>query len=595
MARRRRPVLRALLWIGALVTLFVALGASLGHRLLNWAQDGRVLPGVNVQGVALGGLSPSEAAEAIEVRFGALANVPVAFSYADKTWAPPAGEIGVSVALDAAVTEAYGLGRSGSLADRVRESLRVWREGAALPLRITVDQQQLQAFLLTLARELDQPPQDATVQIVAGDIVTTPARTGRQLLIDEALAEVNAALVTLSPQTVTLRTRQLQPAVADVADAEQRLRALLERPLTLTMGEQRWSWGAEQLGALVAFNREPRSDGAGERIVPVFDRAQLETALRDLAEESDFQPVEPRLRFSGGAAQIVKPGRDGREIAVTQAVDLLAQWPWGEQRTVVLPATVLQPVIRPDALGSLGLVELVAEGRSSFRNSAPYRIQNIQAGATRMDGVLIAPGAEFSFNDTVGAIDETNGFTQGYAIIDGRTQLEWGGGVCQVSTTVFRAAFYAGVPITERNQHSFRISWYEELGEPPGLDAAIFTGPGGYNLRFVNDTGSWLLMQTTVDLQSQVLTVRLYGTRPEREVVQLPVEIANRVSAPSAPRYINDPALPAGTVRQTDTARGGFDATIGRIVRRGDTVIYQDRFFSRYQPWPNIFVRGTGQ
>jgi vancomycin resistance protein YoaR len=276
-------------------------------------------------------------------------------------------------------------------------------------------------------------------------------------------------------------------------------------------------------------------------------------------------------------------------------VDLLAQKPWDNRRMVELPVTVLQPSIRPETIARLGLVELVAEGQSSFRNSASYRIQNVQAGAARMDGVLIGPGAEFSFNDTVGAIDERNGFTQGHAIIDGRTQLEWGGGVCQVSTTVFRAAFWAGVPITERNQHSFRISWYEELGEPPGLDAAIFTGPGGYNLRFVNDTGSWLLMQTSVDLQRQVLTVQLYGTRPEREVIQLPVEIANNVPAPVAPRYINDPKLPAGTVRQTDTARGGFDATIGRVVRRGDTIIYQDRFFSRYQPWPDIFVRGTGQ
>jgi vancomycin resistance protein YoaR len=595
MARRQRPALHPLLWGGLLVLLVLGLGIGFGHRLLDWAQGGRVLPGITVQGVALGGLSPDEATAAVETHFGELARTPVVFSYDGRTWTPQASEIGVSVSLDAAVAEAYQSGRSGSLLERVRDSLRVWRGGAALPLRITVDQQQLQAYLLTLSPELDQPPQDATVQVADGQVATTPARIGRQLLIDEALAEVNAALLTLAPQTVPLETRQLQPTVADIADAEQQLRALLAQPLTLTVDEQRWSWDAEQLGELVAFTREPRSDGAGARVVAAFDRVRLEEALRGLAEESDLQPVEPRLRFSGGAVQIVEPGRNGRQLEVAQAVDLLVQKPWDDRRLVELPATVLQPAIRPETLATLGLVELVAEGSSSFRNSAPYRIQNIQAGAARMDGVLIAPDAEFSFNDTVGAIDERNGFTRGYAIIDGRTQLEWGGGVCQVSTTVFRAAFWAGVPITERNQHSFRISWYEELGEPPGLDAAIFTGPGGYNLRFVNDTGSWLLMQSNVDLQSQVLTVRLYGTRPEREVLQLPVEIANRVAAPAAPRYINDPSLPAGTVRQTDTARGGFDATVGRVVRRGDTVIYQDRFFSRYQPWPDIFVRGTGR
>lgn len=594
MARKQRAYSVPLLWGALAIVLMLAVAVGFGQRLLDWGQGGRMLPGVAVQGVPLGGLTPSEAAAALAQRFGDLSATPAVFSYDGQRWAPRADEIGVAVALDGAVAEAYQLGRSGTLVQRALENLRVWSQGAELPLRITVDQRRLQQFLLVLAREIDQPLQDASVQVVAGQIVTTPARIGRQLLIDEVLAQVNSALRTLEPQTIALRTRPLQPAVAEVADAERQLRALLERPLTLAVGERRWQWDAEALGGLVAFAREPRSDGVGERVVAVFDRTRLEAGLRVLAEESDLRAVEPRLRFSGGALQIVEPGRDGRKLEVAQAVDLLAQKPWDAQRTVELPASVIQPTLRPETLATLGVVELVAEGRSSFRDSAPYRIQNIQAGAARMDGVLIAPGAEFSFNDTVGAIDETNGFTKGYAIIDGRTQLEWGGGVCQVSTTVFRAAFYAGVPLTERNQHSFRISWYEELGEPPGLDAAIFTGPGGYNLRFVNDTGSWLLMQTEVELQSQILSVQLYGTRPDREIVQLPVVIANRVPAPQAPRYFDDPKLPAGTVRQTDTARGGFDATIERIVRQGQAVIYQDRFFSRYQPWPNIFVRGTG-
>lgn len=210
-----------------------------------------------------------------------------------------------------------------------------------------------------------------------------------------------------------------------------------------------------------------------------------------------------------------------------------------------------------------------------------------------MDGVLIPPGGEFSFNQHVGAIDETNGFVLGHAIIDGRTQLEWGGGVCQVSTTVFRAAFWAGAPITERNQHSFRISWYERF-EPIGMDAAIFTGPGGYDLKFVNDTAHWMLMETVFDGVAETLTVDLYGTSDGRVVEQLAPSITRRVVAPSAPRYVDDPGLPAGTLRQTDTARDGMDVSVGRVVRRGDAVLTNDSFFSRFQAWSNIFVRGTG-
>lgn len=220
-------------------------------------------------------------------------------------------------------------------------------------------------------------------------------------------------------------------------------------------------------------------------------------------------------------------------------------------------------------------------------------MQNIRAGAAQMDGVLLAPNEEFSFNQHVGAIDASNGFTEGYAIIQGRTQLEWGGGVCQVSTTVFRAAFWAGVPITERNQHSFRISWYE-VYEPIGMDAAIFTGPGGYDFRFVNDTGSWLLMQTEVDLRRARLTVRLYGTKPNREVIQTGPELTNERPAPQEPRYVADPELPPGAIRQTDTKRGGMDVRIGRIVRQNGQILYRDTFLSRYQPWPDIYALGPG-
>lgn len=127
------------------------------------------------------------------------------------------------------------------------------------------------------------------------------------------------------------------------------------------------------------------------------------------------------------------------------------------------------------------------------------------------------------------------------------------------------------------------------------MDAAIFTGPGGYDLRFVNDSGSWLLMEAVVNTDNSTLTVNLYGTRSDREVRQLPVETRNEVPAPAQPRYIDDPTLPAGTLRQTDTARGGLDVTVRRVVLEDGQIVRQDSFFSRFQPWPDIFVRGTGR
>ena len=595
---RRRPSgsARIVLRLGVALLALLLIGVVGGLVALDRTYSGRILANVWVQGRDLSQMRPDEARAALRQRYAAFLATPITFQFADRTWRPTPEQLGVYLEIDTVVTRAYAVGRGANVFRSVPEALAIWQNGVDLPLHLTVDQQRLQAYLTGLAHEVEVAPRNAQASILKGRAISTPARTGRQMLVDDTTHDVLTAIQTLQPQTVMLRTGLLPPLVDDtgIAQAQQQLSALLRAPVVLTAGERRWTWAPEELGDMVRLSRVPRDDRQGQRLIATLDRAMLLRRLQDLAREIDTAPIEPRLRFTTNGPQITQRGHDGARLEIAAALDQLTAAFWQEPRVVALPVTVLQPQARPDTLVSLGIVELVAQGKSSFENSAPYRVQNIQAGAQQMQGVLIAPDATFSFNQTVGAIDETNGFTQGYAIIDGRTQQEWGGGVCQVSTTVFRAAFWAGLPITERNQHTFRIRWYEKF-EPIGMDAAIFTGPGGYDLRFVNDTGYWLLLETVVDTDNEVLTVNLYGAKPDREVIETPPVITNELPAPTEPRYVNDPKLPAGTIKQTDTARGGMDVRVGRIVKQNDTVVYTDTFFSRFQPWPNIFVRGTGQ
>ena len=596
-ARRQPPlVVRVAVRLFGLLIVLALSSAIAGLIALDHAYDERVLPNVAVRGLRLDQMRPDEAGAALRQRYATFLAAPVTIQFEGRVWRPRPEQLGVSLAIDDAVARAYGAGRGADLFRSILEALAIWRDGIDLPLRLTVDQQRLQAYLTDLAHEIDVAPRNAHISVLEGRIVSMPMQLGRQVLIDATAQDVLAGLPALAPQAVTIRTRPLRPLVADsgIAEAQQQLSRLLRAPVTLTAGDRQWIWTLEEIGALVQFARVPRSDGQEQRVAASLDQQKLERWLRDRAAETDAAPVEPRLRFTANGLRIIQQGRTGARLEVAQALDLLAAALWQEPRTIALPVTVLQPQARPETFASLSVVELVAQGQSSFQDSAPYRVQNIQAGARQIDGMLIAPGAEFSFNRTVGAIDEANGFTQGYAILDGRTQLEWGGGICQVSTTVFRAAFWAGVPITERNQHSFRIRWYEVF-EPIGMDAAIFTGPGGYDLRFVNDTGRWLLLETSVDTDNEVLTVNLYGTKPNREVIQTPPVIANELPAPQQPRYVDDPKLPAGTIKQTDTARGGMDVTVGRIVKQDGKAVYEDTFFSRFKAWPNIFVRGTGR
>ncbi len=207
--------------------------------------------------------------------------------------------------------------------------------------------------------------------------------------------------------------------------------------------------------------------------------------------------------------------------------------------------------------------------------------------AGKLRSAVIPPGDEFSFNTIVGDVTAENGFVDSVIIVGDRTEVGVGGGVCQVSTTAFRAAFWAGFPIIERVPHSYWVSWYNE----PGLDATIYTPD--VDFRFRNDTAHYLLIQPEVDAAAGRITVRFYGTRPDRAVEMMAPVRANLQPAPK-PLYVEDATLPAGTIKQVDWGKEGMNVTVNRVITYGDGRVQQDKFVSRYQPWQAVYRYGPG-
>jgi vancomycin resistance protein YoaR len=583
-------------WIGVGVLALVLASPLLLPYALNFLFRDQALPGVSVQGQPVSGMSSSAISAALGERYAPFLNQPVALVYGEQTWRPALAELGAQLDTAAVARAAVSAGRQGDPITRLRELWFLWRRGLDITPRVVVDQRATQSYLLGLAPAIERRPEDAALSIASARLVGTPSTAGIQLLVDATANDVLIALRDLERREVPIRTRALAPGVDDAAlvDAQAQAAKLLESPLELRRAEQSWVWSPDRLAELLAV--EP----ANGRLEVRIDQERLARSVEGLAQLVDTGTAEPRLRFADGQVQIVEEGTPGWRLEQEAAAEAIANRllsPSPVTRTLALPVEALQPQITAASLSTLGIRELLGEGKSSFAGSAQYRITNIIAGARRMDGVLIAPGAEFSFNRQLGEVNAANGFVEGYAIIGNRTQLEWGGGVCQDSTTVFRAAFWAGLPITERHAHAFYISWYDRFGLGPygdgqGMDASIYTGVA--DLKFLNDTGSWLLMQAEVDEAAQILTVSLYGTKPNREVrLEGPI-VSNEVRAPGEPVYVDDPTLPRGTVRQSDSARSGRDITVQRVILQDGVEIGRDSFVTRFRAWPNIFVRGTG-
>ena len=230
-----------------------------------------------------------------------------------------------------------------------------------------------------------------------------------------------------------------------------------------------------------------------------------------------------------------------------------------------------------------GITTLYGKGVSSFKGSPVFRVRNIIVGASKLDNDYIEKDAELDFNASVGAINKATGFVEGFVIIGGTLEKEDGGGICQVSTTVWRAAYAAGLPIVQRSNHSYRVHYYD----PPGMEATVFSPYK--NLRFKNDTPSPMFIQMTWYTRSQRLELHFFGAKPDRKVSISDPYIYN-VRPPAGPRFQADPNVRLGSVRRIDSPERGMSVTINRSVRYDDGRKLGDVTRSTYVPWGAIYA-----
>ncbi len=587
----RRPS-RGSWWWKAPLLLLLLLGGA-GFAGLTWLDRqyvDRIYPNVALQGIDLSQKTRLEAEQAITAAFGDFLRQPITIQYQGMTWQPTPAQLGITVNVQRAVTEAYNAGRSNGLVQNLRQVALISQQGLDLPLRITVDGNVLNGYLRKIAANVEQPPIEAALTIAEAKVQARNSVDGRMVLLDDTAADVIQQVKLLQPGSVTLRTAELRPQLgtASIAEARRTTEAMLATPLALRFHDKVFELDQATLSDMIMLQRL-EVDGKSS-LNAQLNQAKLEKWVTKLADKIGRSSVEPRVNWNGGNLQILRDGRIGYRLDVARTVEMINGAVTTVTRELDLPVEEVQPRVTAANLNALGITELVSSGKSDFSGSADYRITNIKAGVNLLNGILIPPDGEFSFNENVGSIDAEHGFVEGYAIVGNRTQKEPGGGICQDSTTLFRAAFYAGLPFTDWTPHRFRISWYEKY-DTIGMDSTIFTG-GGPDLRFVNDTGNWLLVQGYVNDADATVTFALYGTKvPGRTVERTEPKIANETPAPDKPVYINDPEQPVGTLKQTDVARGGMDIEITRIVKQNGEVIRTSKFITKFEAWPNIFLK----
>lgn len=326
-----------------------------------------------------------------------------------------------------------------------------------------------------------------------------------------------------------------------------------------------------------------------------FSQNKLDSLILPMEEKVNIEPVEALFSFDNGRVTAFRPSSDGqildKEKLSEEITSKIPDTLYGSKKiiTIDLPIKKLGPKITTDKANNLGIKELIGMGTSLFQHSIPNRVFNVNLAASRMNGILVPPGESFSFNKALGDISSFTGYKQAYIISNGKTVLGDGGGVCQVSTTFFRALLNAGVPITERHSHAYRVGYYEQ-DSPPGIDATIYSP--SVDLSFTNDTGHYILIQTAINPAEQRLTFFLYGTSDGRKS-EVSIPVITSQTPPPPPLYQEDPTRPKGSIEQTEFEAWGANVYFTRTVTKNGETLISEKYNSNYQPWKAVYLTGT--
>jgi vancomycin resistance protein YoaR len=326
-----------------------------------------------------------------------------------------------------------------------------------------------------------------------------------------------------------------------------------------------------------------------------LDRDALQLYLEKLAPALAIEPVDARFHVNGATGELepITESLEGRALDVRGSLDRVVEQVEAGDRYVSLVLESVPPRYPDSARAEeLGIVDLVATGESYFIGSPSGRDHNIRLAASKFDGLIIPPGEIFSFNHHLGEVTAEAGYDESFITAGEQLQMGIGGGICQVSTTAFRAAFWGGYPITERWYHGQRVGYYELRGGGVGMDATVFSPH--VDLKFVNDRSAPLLIETEVGEDTHRLVFRFYSTDDGRQVEKAGPTVTDE-SEPGPPIYELDEDIEPGTVTKWQSAVGGLTATVERWVYDGSgELLHHDTFVSKYEPRRAAYHYGPG-
>jgi len=585
---------------GVVISLSLFLLFLIGFQI---AYAGKIYPGVHINGLDLSKMPPKEAEVVIAQKITFPMSGQIIFEDGDSHWEATPSELGLTLDATASANAAYLVGRTGDPFHRIREQFSAWRYGKEIPPFLIYNERTAFDYLSNLSTAINKPTIEASIQINRTTITAIPGQVGRELNIPATLKNLDRKLKSLSSGAVELVVENKPPEIIDASDAAATAQSIISKPLILTISDAHendpgpWTIKPEQLALMLDIQRV-KADGETTLQASLNEDA-LDTYLSAIAQNVARDPENARFIFNDDTRKLdlIQPAVIGRQLNITATINSINQEILNGNHQINLVFYEVQPEIGDNTTAEvLGITELVSVNTSYFRGSSKERLHNIKTAAANFHGLLIPPGTTFSMADVMGNVSLDTGYAEAWIIYGGRTIKGVGGGVCQVSTTLFRTVFFGGYPVIERHPHAYRVYYYEQTATGynsnlAGLDATVYVPV--VDFKFKNDRPYWLLMETYFNPTARSLTWKFYSTDDGREVKWTTTGPINVVDPPE-PLYEENPELPKGKIKQVDWAAEGADVKVTRTVTLNGEVIISDVFKTHYMPWRAVYQYGPG-
>jgi vancomycin resistance protein YoaR len=475
--------------------ILIAVGAVVAVCVLAILVDSvayynKVHAGVSVSGVDLGGQTKDEATASLAVRVDRARNSAITLQTGSKTWTLMPDDAGTSMDVEGAVKAALAVSRESNFFTDIGTRFRLYFNRRQLPLSGKVDSSKLRAFITRIAREVDTAPVNAALAIENGKIKVIDSVDGQVVDQPSLTEQLSELLVTLHSTSVEVPIVVKKPEVQaeDNRVAQEQAQTMIGNPIILTSDGKQWTITREQIASSMGFRSEDQNGVS--TLVPFIDVARLQPFLETVAPEVVRKPKDASFDSDGSRAWVVA-GQNGEELdaaATAQAITDATLKATGRAVKVVVKAT--EPDLTTAEAEAMGIKNKLSTYTTKYVGSKDRQV-NVRTATKYATNVFLAPGETYNTDKQIGPRTIARGFRLAPGITGPNTLEDvLGGGICQVSTTLFNAVFFAGLDVVERWNHSIYIDHY-----PKGRDATV-TG-GGKNLRFKNDTGRYIWIRGT--------------------------------------------------------------------------------------------------